>query len=117
MHRFRNRMFRGPQQVGACAGSLILQRGARCARRLRLAVVLLVPLLISAGCNRGAYRAAKLPQAYLAPVVHSAQHLDLSRLSHSSQQNEVVYPGDLVSVSLATGLELRGAGTLDAAGR
>lgn len=62
-----------------------------------------------AGCNRGAYRASNLPQAYAAPVVHSAQHLDLSRLSQSSQQNEMIYPGDLVNVSVATGLEPRGA--------
>lgn len=61
-----------------------------------------------AGCHRGAYQASKLPQAYIAPVVHSAQHLDLSRLSQSSLRNEVVYPGDMVTVGIATGLEARG---------
>lgn len=77
---------------------------------MRLLAVL-CGLLALAGCHRGAYRASNLPRAYIAPVRHSAQHLDLSRLSHGSQKNEVVYSGDLVSVSVATGLELRGAGT------
>lgn len=62
-------------------------------------------LMLSAGCHNGAYRASKLPPRYAAPVVHSAHHVDLSRLSHSTLRNEVVYPGDLVKVSIATGLE------------
>lgn len=69
--------------------------------------IALLALLAATGCNRGAYRASNLPSQFQAPVVHSAQHLDLSRLSQSSQRNEVVYPGDTVNVSIATGLETR----------
>jgi polysaccharide export outer membrane protein len=64
-------------------------------------------LLLASGCNRGAYRASKLPSQYQATVVHSAQHVDLSRLSQTSPKSEVVYPGDTVTLSVATGLESR----------
>lgn len=107
-------MFRGSQRNGWCIPASPLCGNARplraAVRRCQLPAIL-CGLLVLTGCNRGAYRASNLPRAYVAPVVHSAQHLDLSRLSQGSQQNEVVYPGDLVSVSVATGLELRGAGT------
>lgn len=73
------------------------------ARRLSL---LLFALYALAGCHhKGAYEASKLPAQYNAPLVHSARHLDLSRLSQSSRRNEVVYTGDLLKVSVATGLE------------
>lgn len=64
-------------------------------------------LIVLAGCqsHRDAYRASKLPPQFAAPVAHSARHLDLSRLSQSTRRNEVVYPGDLLKVSVATGLE------------
>jgi len=79
------------------------------ARRLRTFVCLVACALVglSAGCQsqKGAYHAAKLPPQFAAPAVHSARHLDLSRLSSSSRRNEVVYPGDLLKVSIATGLE------------
>lgn len=73
------------------------------ARRLSLLLLVLCALM---GCkHKGAYHASKLPPEYNAPQVHSARHLDLSRLSQSSRRNEVVYKGDLLKVSVATGLE------------
>jgi len=98
-------MFRSPLPTGNCARAALSQNVAR--RRFRRQVCGIVLLL--AGCHRGAYQASKLPHAYAAPVVRSAQHLDLSRLSQSSQRNEVVYPGDMINVGIATGLETRGA--------
>lgn len=68
---------------------------------------ILAALVLASGCNRGAYRASKLPSQYQASVVHSAQHVDLSRLSQPSSRSEVVYPGDTVNLSIATGLESR----------
>jgi polysaccharide export outer membrane protein len=67
----------------------------------------LAALVLASGCNRGAYRASKLPSQFQASLVHSAQHVDLSQLSQSSPRSEVVYPGDTVHLSVATGLESR----------
>jgi polysaccharide export outer membrane protein len=64
-------------------------------------------LVLASGCNRGAYRASNLPSQFQASLVHSAQHVDLSQLSQSSPKSEVVYPGDTVNLSVATGLEAR----------
>jgi polysaccharide export outer membrane protein len=67
----------------------------------------LAVLLLACGCNRGAYRASNLPSQFHASLVHSAQHVDLSQLSQSSPKSEVVYPGDTLNLSVATGLETR----------
>lgn len=60
----------------------------------------------SAGCqtNRG-FRPADLPPQFQAPIVRSTQNLDLSRLARVSSGGQVIQPGDVLDVVLATGYE------------
>jgi polysaccharide export outer membrane protein len=60
---------------------------------------------MSAGCQRGTYRASKLPAELQAPPNISALSLDLSRIGNSTSSNEIVQRGDLLEVAMATGLE------------
>jgi polysaccharide export outer membrane protein len=72
---------------------------------------LLLPLLlwlaaICSGCQHGrAYRASELPQRLQAQRIRSASSLNLSKLADQSESVEVIRPGDVLNVSLATGLE------------
>jgi len=63
-------------------------------------------LAISAitGCRSGVYRARDLPPEYAAPVARSAQQLDLSGLARSERNLDVIYPRDLVNVTIDSGL-------------
>jgi polysaccharide export outer membrane protein len=61
-----------------------------------------------AGCQRGAYRASSLPPELAAPPVVTAQKLDVARLAGSTGGNNFIQPGDLLEVTLATGLPQRG---------
>jgi len=69
---------------------------------------LLACLLLSAliGC-RGAtfYRAGALPPELLAPSHSSLRNVDLSQIASSASNSELLHAGDLVELSLATGLE------------
>lgn len=110
MRRIRSRTFRNRTRNGLRVSAHPRRFVTRLAavRRMTAGQLGCILLLLS-GCHQAAYQASKLPRPYLAPVVHSAQHLDLSQLSHASSRNEVVYPGDVVNVSIATGLETRGS--------
>jgi polysaccharide export outer membrane protein len=68
-----------------------------------IVVILLTSL---AGCRQGVYRASALPAEFWAPAVGSAQSLDLSRLASASARSEVIQPGDVLHVSITTGLEV-----------
>ena len=63
-------------------------------------------ILSAAGCHHGPlYPANSLPPEFMAPRVSSMQQVDLSRLARSVGNSELLYPGDVVDVSIATGLE------------
>jgi polysaccharide export outer membrane protein len=69
------------------------------------AIVLAALLAPSAGCqNRGDYHATALPIAYAAPPIRPAKSIDLSRFSRSTLGNNVIYPGDVIHVTVATPL-------------
>lgn len=72
---------------------------------LRVAICILLAGLVS-GCNRGMiYHPGSLPPQFLAPPVSSMNRVDLSRMSQSLGDSELLYPGDLVAITISTGLE------------
>lgn len=76
--------------------------------RLRGPAVLAVAellLVAFAGCHHGAIRASSLSPEYMAPVVRSTERLDLSQLARANAGNAVVQSGDLLAVSITTGLD------------
>jgi polysaccharide export outer membrane protein len=66
-------------------------------------VLFLLPA--AGGCHRGIIRARQLPSELAAPVYNSPKKLDLTRLSRSSLSSERLYPGDVVNVTVSTGIE------------
>ncbi len=58
----------------------------------------------SAGCRSGVYTASKLPDQFKADGVVTTQKLDLASLSSQTVRRDVIYPGDVLNVSIATGL-------------
>ncbi len=74
--------------------------------RTRLFMILAIVLLAgTSGCQTGKFRAGRLPPELQAPPIRGAQRLDLGRLSRSSFRSDVVHPGDLLKVTVVTGLE------------
>ena len=73
----------------------------------RPALVVLLPLLAVAlvGCQSGQYYAASLPVEMRAPVTHGAPNMSLSRLSSMSAGTSKLAPGDLLNVTVLSGLE------------
>ncbi len=72
---------------------------------LRTAICLLVAGLAT-GCNRGViYHPTALPLEFHAPQLSSMNKVDLSRMAQSLGDTEMLYPGDVVSVTISTGLE------------
>lgn len=65
--------------------------------------------LISSGCATTAHTAATLPAQLQAPPPRSAQRVDLSQMATTPVRSDSLFPGDVVRVSLATGIEVRGA--------
>lgn len=61
-------------------------------------------LLLFTGCQQSGYQAAKLPAIYAAPAPRSAKNIDLSRLAGATLRNSVIYPGDVIHVTVATPL-------------
>jgi polysaccharide export outer membrane protein len=63
-------------------------------------------LLAATGCHQaGLYHAGSLPPDFVAPRVSSLHNVDFSRLARSVGNSDVLYPGDVVEVTIATGLE------------
>jgi protein involved in polysaccharide export with SLBB domain len=61
---------------------------------------------VAAGCHGGPiYHAASLPPEFAAPRFGSMRSIDLSRFSQSRGDSELLYPGDIVTITLSTGLE------------
>jgi polysaccharide export outer membrane protein len=81
----------------------------------RIALPLVEPLWLltvlaasMCGCHHGqVYQAARLPGRFEAAPIRSAQSLNLSRLADGSHSVEVIQAGDVLEVSVATGLEER----------
>jgi polysaccharide export outer membrane protein len=57
------------------------------------------------GCHRKYFRPGSLPIQYSAVTAQDARRVDLSRLARSSLPGDVIYPGDVIDVTLATGYE------------
>lgn len=68
-------------------------------------VVLAALLVLLAGCQAAEYRAGCLPLELSAPPRCGVQQLDLSRLAACPARNDVLQAGDLIEISIATGLE------------
>ena len=80
----------------------------RLKRTLRLQPLLLawLSLLLAAGCQQGQlYQASSLPPQFAAPQYGSLQNVDLSQLAQATGNSQVLYPGDVVEVSVVTGIE------------
>jgi len=72
-------------------------------RLLRLLPVL-VPILMG-GCQQTMYTARTLPRKYVATPGPRPGAIDLTQLSGPSARSDVIVPGDLVNVTIATGME------------
>ncbi|MBP62416.1 MAG: hypothetical protein CMJ62_12925 [Planctomycetaceae bacterium] len=80
----------------------------RSTRRLRSRQLLLacLCLLAAAGCQQaGLYQASSLPPQFAAPRYGNLQNVDLSQLAQATSNSQVLYPGDVVEVSIVTGIE------------
>ncbi|NND97129.1 MAG: hypothetical protein HKN47_07365 [Pirellulaceae bacterium] len=62
-------------------------------------------LLAFAGCNNRVIQATNLPSQYVAPYYPSANQIDLSRLSNDASDSERLAGGDLIGVTISSGLE------------
>ena len=61
---------------------------------------------LASGCHQGLiHRAADLPAQFSASPLQSARSLNLSRLANPSGSVETIQPGDVLSVTIATGVE------------
>ena len=72
----------------------------------RFALMMLV-VSLGIGCTRGVlYDASNLPPQFMAPRISNLQNVDFSRLARTVGDTELLYLGDVVEVSIATGLEV-----------
>jgi polysaccharide export outer membrane protein len=66
----------------------------------------LLAALVCTGCRHSQiYQAGSLPPELMAPAMGSLQSIDLSRIARSVGDSEILYPGDVVTVTITTGLE------------
>ena len=68
-------------------------------------VTLICLFLSLAGCNKGLIHATNLPRQYAAPSYPSANKIDLSQLSNDALDSEQLTSGDLLGITIASGLE------------
>jgi polysaccharide export outer membrane protein len=64
-------------------------------------------LLVGAclGCQSGIYKASSLPEQLQAPPLASARQMDLTLLAQARPNLEQIFAGDVLDVSISTGLE------------
>jgi polysaccharide export outer membrane protein len=77
--------------------------------RLPLARIALMMLAVSLsiGCATGKlYDASNLPPQFMAPRATNLENVDFSQLSRTVGDTELLYSGDVVEVTIATGLEV-----------
>jgi polysaccharide export outer membrane protein len=61
---------------------------------------------LTTGCHRAAiYYPSSLPAEFIAPPMTGRNNVDLSRIAQSLGDNELLYVGDVVAVTISTGLE------------
>jgi len=76
-----------------------------CSNSAHTALQLLLATLVI-GCGRGVlYDASHLPPQFMAPRTTSLQNVDFSQLARTVGDTESLYPGDVIEVAIATGLE------------
>jgi polysaccharide biosynthesis/export protein len=80
---------------------LLLGRGALPALLLAAACVFVV------GCQSSIYQASSLPPDLVAPPARDADRIDLSNLSGLGSNSSLIGPGDLVSITIASGNDER----------
>ncbi|MBM3999909.1 MAG: hypothetical protein FJ297_10285 [Planctomycetes bacterium] len=85
---------------------MTIRRSPRWAGALRAVVCGCV--LACGGCrgNSPEYRAGALPAALMAVPAQGFRHVDLSRLATHVPDSNILQPGDLVKITVATGLEV-----------
>lgn len=66
---------------------------------------LLIACSLAAGCHQTVYKAGSLPDDFLAATVESTRQIDLSRLAKNAPNSEAIFPGDLIEVTISTGIE------------
>lgn len=69
------------------------------------ALLLVGALAGCVGCKSTAYQASKLPPELMAERIDGPRKVDLSRLARGAVRSEAVCPGDVLEVTIATGLE------------
>lgn len=69
------------------------------------ALLLAAVLVAAGGCQSATYQAAKLPPELAAGRTTGTRKVDLSSLARASVRSEAIYPGDVLEVTIATGLE------------
>lgn len=67
-------------------------------------VILVCTVLALIGCQQGAFRASSLPPEFMAAAVRNSQQLDLARLSDSVGGTGRIQPGDMIYVTIVTGI-------------
>jgi polysaccharide biosynthesis/export protein len=68
---------------------------------------MIVVLLVLTGCQTNAYRPSNLPPDMLVGRVEGLHKVDLSRVARASASSEQIQVGDVLEVSIATGMEDR----------
>ncbi len=110
MHESK-RLFVRPVRATSRGGSERFARTAARSGRVAnrwWARLVLVPLLL-AGCQASrVYRPSTLPPQFTAATNISAQRVDLTRLARPVSQADTLHPGDLVEVTVSTGLDTEG---------
>lgn len=86
-------------QGGAVAGAVFRTAAAA------PACLLIAALSVLCGCQNAAIQASKLPPEYAAVRSQATRNIDLSSLARNSVRSEAIYPGDVLDVTIATGLE------------
>jgi len=79
--------------------------------RCTIALLLGAAISLLAGCQSGVIPAAQLPTELAASAAHSAQELNLSQYARAALDTRRIYRGDVVSVTISTGLEPHGPPT------
>lgn len=99
----RNRLVKRPQASRPFAAPLEVKAAA--------AAMLALLAASSLGCMGGSYYASDLPPELQAPVLSNSGNIDLASFAKPTSAEDLVTPGDVLEVSISTGLEERYAPT------
>lgn len=61
-------------------------------------------MIAASGCQSGTYRAANLPPQFCCPPSMNSEEVNLSAISGANYNSSLIAPGDLLEVTIATGL-------------